>query len=60
MANNRLSIQPVWGINERKVSNGVLDTAETLMENIDELADVLDNLKDKYDKVGVSFIKTGG
>jgi hypothetical protein len=51
MASNRLSIQPVWGVQDRKLSNGVLDTAENLMENIDELAEVLDNLKDKYDKV---------
>ncbi|XP_060575206.1 uncharacterized protein LOC132732736 [Ruditapes philippinarum] len=50
MASNRLSIQPVWGVKDRKLSNGVLDTAENLMENIDELAEVLDNLKDKYDK----------
>lgn len=50
MATNRLSIQPVWGLNDRKLSSGVLDTAETLMENIDDLADVLDKLKDKYDQ----------
>ncbi|XP_053374385.1 uncharacterized protein LOC123529048 [Mercenaria mercenaria] len=50
MANNRLSIQPVWGIKDRKLSNGILDTAENLMENIDELAEVLDKLTDKYDK----------
>lgn len=49
MANTRLSIQPVWG--DRKLSTGVLETAENLMGNIDELADVLDNLMDQYNSV---------
>ena len=56
MAANRLSIQPVWGTKERKLSNGVLDTAENLMENIDELAEVLDKLTDKYDQVTLVLI----
>lgn len=53
MANSRLSIQPVWGVSERKSSYGILDTAENLMENIDDLAEVLDKLTDKYDDVSV-------
>ncbi|KAL4224349.1 hypothetical protein ACF0H5_017803 [Mactra antiquata] len=49
MSTNRLSIQPVWG--DRKMSNGMLETAENLMGNIDELADVLDTLNEKYNTV---------
>lgn len=49
---NRLSIQPVWGTN-RKLSYGVLDAAENLLQNIDELSDVLDQLTEKYDEAQV-------
>lgn len=44
----RSSIQPVWEMGDRNWSSDVLDTAETLLENIDQLADVLDNLDEKY------------
>ena len=35
------------------MSYGVLDTAETLVENIDDLADVLDKLREKYEQAQV-------
>ena len=51
---NRLSIQPVWGTN-RKLSYGVLDAAESILQNIDELSDVLDQLTEKYDEAQVRY-----
>lgn len=54
---NRLSIQPVWGSN-RKLSYGVLDAAENILQNIDELSDVLDQLTEKYDEAQVSMHRT--
>lgn len=51
---NRAIIQPVWGVTNRKLSYGVLDAAEHLLQNIDELSEVLDELREKYDKVQVS------
>ncbi|XP_052769202.1 uncharacterized protein LOC128209281 isoform X2 [Mya arenaria] len=49
MSGDRLSIQPVLGASGRKLSYGVLDTAESLMDNIDDLAEVLDQLTEKYE-----------
>ncbi|KAH3858707.1 paramyosin-like [Dreissena polymorpha] len=51
MNGERLSIQPVWGTGGRKLSYGVLDTAETLLDSIDDLAEVLDRLTMKYTAV---------
>ena len=51
MASEKKIIQPVWGMSRRKVSTAMLDTAETLVENLDDISDVLDQLTEKYEKV---------
>lgn len=40
----------------RRQSSGLLESAETLVDNLDSLADILDDISNKYETVSIISI----
>ena len=51
MASGNMSLHPPRYLPRRKSSSGVLESAETLVDNLDSLSDILDEITAKYEKV---------